>query len=121
EGLADVEAVGGVTGIDLGGPHAVGLVTVDAGAAEEAELILAEAVEVRAAGVVELEADLLKVGEVPVLARPRAPAQEILLLLAEVGVIGQTPEIPLRAPVVAAARGEAVTRTGEARAELERV
>src|SRR5687767_7331729 len=92
-----------------------------AGAAEEPELILAEAVEVRARHVVDLGADLLEAGEVPVLAGPDAPAGELLLGVLELRRAGEAPGIPLRSPAHAAVDAEAVARARERAGQLHRM
>src|SRR6266849_5450678 len=67
ENVPDDEAIGGVAGVNLRGTHAVALVAMDAGAAEEAEFIFAEAVEVRASRVVEFQPRFLELRQIPVL------------------------------------------------------
>src|SRR6185295_11293257 len=110
EEVADREAVGEVGGLDLGRAHPVALVAVDARAAEEAELVLREAVEVAAGEVVDLGREALELRQVPGLRERRVVAQEVLLVGIEVRVAGEAPGIPGRAPVVAARKVEPIAR-----------
>src|SRR5687768_10083460 len=118
QALPQPEAVGEVGGPRLLGAHPARLVAVHAGAAEEPELVLAEAVEVVAGVVAGLEPEPLEGARIKTLTGLDLPARVLVLVGIEIWIPpDEPPGLPLGAAVERALEVELVAGAREAQAE----